>query len=105
MWNGMNEEQQEGQYLPQKLVLLQECCWCLKLWHCFLNSQFLVQRQIYGYVLYKTAHSSLDDFSFPLSLGSSTTTIKCVESIASALIAGDVQAIEALYNSYKNDLD
>lgn len=55
-------------------------------------------------VLYKTAHSSFDDFSFPISLGSSTTTIKCVESIASALMAWHVQAIEAIYIFYKNDL-
>ena len=44
MWNGMDGEQWEGQYLPQKLVPLQKCCRCLKLWHCFLNRQFVIYR-------------------------------------------------------------
>ena len=101
----------------RKLVaLLQEDCRYLKLWHRLSNKPLsctvFLETWIYLYDAYKTAHAASDDFSFHLfmrefknshkmcSKACATTQGFPIESTASALMSGDVQAIKTIYNFY-----
>ena len=111
----------------RKLVaLLQEDCRYLKLWHRLSNKplsytvlavtwnwrSLFLETWIYLYDAYKTAHAASDDFSFHLfmrefknshkmcSKACATTQDFPIESTASALMSGDVQAIKTIYNFY-----
>ena len=72
---------------------------------------------IYLHALYKKVYAAFDDFSFHFFVREfsncnkmfakvcKTTQVFSVESSFSALMSGDVQTTETVYNFYKNNLD